>query len=122
MSVCRRALAVGFAVAGASMVLAVPASAAITEGSYTATVIDGGQFIEAGATSRAQLTSCGPDCFTLLMGAGPSDMRPAGPIWTGTLVGDGFGECPRTIDPNTLVVTESCPSFGLNATFALTKN
>jgi hypothetical protein len=87
--------------AGASAVLAGPAYADELDGTYaaTATGADGSS-----NTATWVLTSCGPDCRTLVWGSSVEDMHRQGTVWTST---DNDG-CTTTLDENSLSGSFAC--------------
>ncbi len=100
-----------------------PTDAKPLEGSYTATVTDGGGLAKNGSTKTATFTACGPGCTHIDMIPGSTDLHLQGNTWTGTYgETESFGPCTFTVDATSLETTEQCSSFGLNVRYALTKN
>lgn len=112
------------AVAGAVVGMVGPASAAPLNGSYAATMIDGGGRYERGGTTIFTVTPCGPDCRHLDTGAGPpSDLHLQRNIWSGPFGAFDAGGAPCTamLDNASLVLTSHCPGRP-NLVIRLTKN
>jgi|GEM_PF-3632484 len=112
------------AVAGAVVGMVGPASAAPLNGSYTATMIDGGGRYERGSTTTFTMTPCGPDCRHLDTGAEPpSDLHLQRNVWSGPFSAfDAEGApCTATLDYASLVLTSHCPGRP-NLVIRLTKN
>jgi hypothetical protein len=81
-------------------------------GPYTVTVVDGGGHIKVGATQTWTFTPCGPDCTHYQTpGTGAADMHLQGDTWTGTQPGIRGETCTTTIDKNSLLSTQTCPSM-----------
>lgn len=118
MMTITQGLAVAAVLAGAAVGLAGPASADPVDGSYTATMIDGGGIKKDGSMATFTLTSsCGPDCINLNTGSGsPFDLHRQGNAWTGTVEA-----CTWTLDNSSLVITRACPDQP-NIVIGLTKN
>ena len=115
MPIARRA-AVAAAFAGAVIGLAGPASAQLTEGSYTSTTV-GGDF--AGVHTQWTLSSCGQNCMTIRFSNGDTmDLHLQGNAWTGTDSGPG---CTYSLDNNSLAGHQNCPS-GSSYDWQLTKD
>jgi hypothetical protein len=113
-----RGLAAGVILAGAAVGLASPASAEPLDGSYAATMLDGGGIKKNGSTTTFTLTSsCGPDCISLHTGSGsPFDLHRQGNAWTGSVEA-----CTWRLDNSSLVITRTCPDQP-NIVIGLTKN
>lgn len=77
-----RIAALATLVAGASIGLAGPAYAELTDGSYTMTITESNQF-KVGQNQTWQVGSCGPDCRHVEVAGGdtPYDFRLAGSTW-----------------------------------------
>ncbi len=117
MRTITRGLATGIVLAGAAVGLASPASADPVDGSYTATMLDGGGVKKDGSTTTFTLTSCGPDCINLNTGSGsPFDLRRQGNVWVGPVE-----TCTWSLDNSSLVITRTCPDQP-NIVIGLTKN
>jgi hypothetical protein len=56
------------------------------------------------------------------MGLASSDLHLQGNMWTGSYSVPDVGDCPLTLDNDSLALTEECPAFGLNVHYALTKS
>lgn len=122
MMMITRGLVLGACLGGLAVGWASPASAELPDGTYNATVTGGSGHYRMGSVNTAIFTSCGPDCLNVKKAPGVSDLHPQGNIWSGSFqVGDLPDPCTFTLDSNTLVLTEQCPSFDLVVQYALTK-
>jgi hypothetical protein len=111
-----RGMAIGAVLVGAAVGLASPASAQLSEGSYTWTITAGGPV---GLDSHWVLTSCGQDCITVQFSNGDTmDVHLQGNAWTGIKSNPG---CAFTIENNSLAGRENCPD-GTTTQFQLAKN
>jgi hypothetical protein len=114
MMMITRGLAVGIVLAGAAVGLAGPASAQLSEGSYTWTVTGGAM---TGVHSQWVLTPCGETCMTVRFSNGETtDFHLQGNTWTGT----NSAGCTWTTDNNSLAGRDDCPASSYE--YQLTRN
>jgi hypothetical protein len=92
------------------------------EGSYTATVTDGGGLVDNGSTKPATFTACGPGCSHIEMIPASTDLHLQGATWTGSYDVPGAGTCTLALDNSALALTEDCSSFGMTVHYTLAKN
>ncbi|MGE2733245.1 hypothetical protein [Mycolicibacterium vaccae] len=122
----RRAVAVGGVVVLGAIALAVPASAAPLEGSYTATVTGSFGNYLGEQTSTWVFTPCGPGCVEVSAQKVVLHAREGG--WSGTfdLRAQDNGEvvvCTRGITEATLTASDVCPQpLGMMVNYQLVKN
>ncbi|MFL0179224.1 hypothetical protein [Mycobacterium sp. SMC-15] len=93
-------------VAGASVGLAGPAKADLTDGSYTMTMTESDQF-KVGQTQTWNVGSCGPDCRHVEVAGGdtPYDFHLAGNSWTAAQPSGQSHGFTTTVDNNSLAGT-----------------
>jgi hypothetical protein len=117
----RKSVIVTAALAGVALAGATPASAEPPNGSYTATVTQGGGGVRGGRTTTIFFTPCGPDCANMRVeGTGAAgDLHQQGGAWVGSLTAENGDVCAQTLD-SSLVMTSECPAHRL--VMQLTKN
>lgn len=101
---------------GVALALSPTASAELTPGNYTATMVDGGGVKRNGDQVPWDFTSCGPDC----MGNGKETFHRQGNAWVTT---GQFRDktCTDSIDNDSLMYTMDCPG-GPRIVIGLTRN
>jgi hypothetical protein len=116
MMTIARGLAIGVVLAGAAIGLASPASAELTPGQYTGTMLDAGASgKQVGTTVVWPATPCGPDCMHL--GDSPGwDLHLQGNTWTGT----NQTGAQASLDNSSLILTVHYPNA--DVIIGLTKN
>jgi hypothetical protein len=110
-----RGLAVGIAIIGAGIGLAMPASADPAAGDYTGTIIEAEQFT-VGDSAPFTVNPCGPDCVHVLQTGSGWDLHRQGNIWAES---DARGSA--SLDEGTLVLTIDSVQDG-HAVIGLVKN
>lgn len=109
MSIVTKGVVVGIALAGASIGLASPASAAPLEGSYNGILIDGAGQVLNSAPIGLSFAPCGPDCTNLTTPSQNIDMHLQGATWVATYDWGGT-PCTITVDAGATVLDDVCPN------------
>lgn len=112
----RNRLVLALLATGTAVGFAAPASAELTDGTYTNTATESA-VLKAGATSTWVVSSCGADCKHVVTGAKRDfDLHRDGNSWTET-----FGSITTTIDNDSLA-GEMRDESGNHHNFQLSKN
>lgn len=105
-----RTTVLSLAFAAGALGLAAPVSADPLDGTYNATVIDGGGWLKQGVVKMWYFNPCGPDCTHVHNeGTLSMDMHQQGDTWTGSAPGPRGGTETVTVDKNTFVLTTISP-------------
>jgi hypothetical protein len=115
MAILIRGLVLGVAVTGVALGLASPASAELTPGQYTGTMLDAGASgKQVGSTKPYEAAPCGPDCMMI----SGTELHRQGNTWTGAT-----GASNQIIlDNDTLVFTIRYTDGQPDVRIGLTKN
>ena len=110
-----RGLALGAALVGAQIALAIPASADPAAGAYTGTILEAEQY-NAGDAAPFTVDPCGPDCVHVVQTGKGWELHRQGNIWAES---DDRGSA--SLDEATLVLTVESVADG-HVVIGLVKN